>query len=594
MMAGQRKVAKFEKIFVPDGFLYRLGAEKINSRLAEYGVKSLPLARISTVRNNRCPGIILCDPNSITAGLKNTIRAFPKHREGYRIRSMTVAGVDYVVIQGGGARGAFLGSVHLRDEVLKIGKDKVVLDLEAPVNERPAFEIRATYSLDFVCMFDYPLDHWKTAFDLLIENGYNLVQLWTAGCFPSKKFPLTVEWKCNYINEVIEYLHLHEVKVFLMSGVGGWLGMSPGLIRTKPEIRITWPEELYKKFAMETTRMGICMSRGKDIMLDYLEEMYRAYPEADGMALEIYCEKPHCYCPDCQSRGLWKIELDFLKELSGRIWRWKKDAEFSWMIGYGVDQGGADDKMTGHGTWPESRLFSEIRKIKDPRYIWWHIRPQDRYIDRNGKEHRFDDPETIRNISTNCIYPGTYGRMDLLLDTARKAGVRAVYGAPGVRSAYLPRHDQSLFGYFVKKTPADGVNLFDDIITRMSGYIYGQSFWRGEYDGKQVTRKIRRRFFNDEIPVSMVKEILFMYGLIKARIMLSLGKYKLYGDEAGGKALKSLKVLDDKAMGRLRKLTSIRSTLGNDLAKPTTSALKEIEQHAKSIIRYARRARLLK
>jgi len=385
MMAGRKSVEGIEKLFVPEGFLYRLGAEKMNSRLAEYGVKALPLAPISTVRNNRCPGIILCDPDTVTAGLKKTVRAFPKHPEGYRIRTVTVAGVDHMVIQGGAARGAFLGSVRLRDEVLKIGKNGVVLDLEAPISEKPAFDLRATYNLDFALMFNYPLEFWKRAFDLLIENGYNLVQLWTAGCFPSKKYPLTVHWKCDHIEAIIEYLHRHGVKVFLMSGVGGWLGMSPGLIRTKPDIRTTWPRELYKRFPRKSTRMGICISRGKDVMLDYLEEMYRAYPEADGMALEAYCEKPHCQCRDCQSKGLWKLELDFLKEISRRIWQWKKDAEFVWMIGYGVDQGGTDDEMTGHGTWPESRLFSEIRKIKDPRYIWWHVRPDDRYVDRNGR-----------------------------------------------------------------------------------------------------------------------------------------------------------------------------------------------------------------
>ena len=114
-----------------------------------------------------------------------------------------------------------------------------------------------------------------------------------------------------------------------MSGVGGWMGMS-GLIKTQPEIRITWPEELYRIYTLENTRLGICPTKGRNLMLEYLEETYKTYPEADGMSLEVYCEKPHCQCDKCQERGLWKIELDFLKEFSHRIWKWKKDAKFIW------------------------------------------------------------------------------------------------------------------------------------------------------------------------------------------------------------------------------------------------------------------------
>ena len=159
--------------------------------------------------------------------------------------------------------------------------------------------------------YNYPYEFWKKAFTTLVENGYNLFQVYVAGCFPSKKFPETIMWECDYIQKVIDLLHDLDVKVYLQSGVGGWFGMTPGLIKHDPAIRIVWPEKLYKSYTMENTRLGICPTKGKKIMLEYLEEIYQTYPDADGMSLEMFCEKHHCECTQtCRARQVCFHLLD--------------------------------------------------------------------------------------------------------------------------------------------------------------------------------------------------------------------------------------------------------------------------------------------
>src|SRR6185295_13230367 len=57
-----------------------------------------------------------------------------------------------------------------------------------------AFKQRGYY-ITFMRMPTYGLAAWKQAIDCFAADGANLLMLWMAGAFRSKKFPIT--WKYN-------------------------------------------------------------------------------------------------------------------------------------------------------------------------------------------------------------------------------------------------------------------------------------------------------------------------------------------------------------------------------------------------------------
>src|SRR5688572_4186296 len=56
------------------------------------------------------------------------------------------------------------------------------------------FPLRGYY-VTFMRMPTYGLAQWKAAIDCFADDGTNFLQLWTAGAFRSKKFPVT--WRYN-------------------------------------------------------------------------------------------------------------------------------------------------------------------------------------------------------------------------------------------------------------------------------------------------------------------------------------------------------------------------------------------------------------
>src|SRR5437763_1863756 len=64
----------------------------------------------------------------------------------------------------------------------------------APATDAPAFAHRGYY-ITFMRMPTFGLEAWKSAIDCFAADGINLLMLWMAGGFASKKFPIT--WKYN-------------------------------------------------------------------------------------------------------------------------------------------------------------------------------------------------------------------------------------------------------------------------------------------------------------------------------------------------------------------------------------------------------------
>ena len=75
------------------------------------------------------------------------------------------------------------------------------------------FKLRGYY-ITFMRMPVMGLPEWKAAIDCFAEDDINVLILWTAGGFRSKKFPITWEYNQEHANvtndfgrELIDYAH---------------------------------------------------------------------------------------------------------------------------------------------------------------------------------------------------------------------------------------------------------------------------------------------------------------------------------------------------------------------------------------------------
>src|SRR5690349_10132991 len=83
------------------------------------------------------------------------------------------------------------------------------------------FKLRGYY-VTFMRMPVMGLPEWKQAIDCFAQDDINLLILWTAGGFRSKKFPITSEYNQEHANvtndfarELIDYAHRKNIRVLL-------------------------------------------------------------------------------------------------------------------------------------------------------------------------------------------------------------------------------------------------------------------------------------------------------------------------------------------------------------------------------------------
>ncbi len=422
-----------------------------------------------------------------------------------------------------------------------------------------------SYCLDFGFCFNYPKDFWFNYFATLKEYGYNGVMLWVAGILPVEKFEDTLAWRCEYVPEIVDYLHSIGMRVYLMSGVFGWLGMSPGLIKMYPEIEITWSDELKKKFPLDSTRRGICPSRGFDICLEYIESLYQAVPSADGMCLEVFCEKPHCQCSDCQNRGLWKIELEFLNQISNRLWSINPDCEIIWPVGYNT-----------HREAPESKLYSEIAKLKEDRFIWWQVRMYEEYFDEEGNRHRWRDRDVLSKLGRNLLVFITQEPNDVKL--LREVGGLGITTAdPNVRYLFLPNVDPRHFGYFVEAPPAEPY-LYNHLLFHLRGYRRMTQFADENWSEDRFIHQVADKFFDEYSGDERLKISSYAVQIEKMilddRVCMFRSAERVWGDIDGGEVV------------RVKELTRAKISLLKQVVKiePKNKWAVELVEVAKGLI----------
>lgn len=196
-----------------------------------------------------------------------------------------------------------------------------------------AFKQRGYY-ITFMRMPTFGLSAWKQAIDCFAADGINLLILWMAGGFRSKKFPITWQYnqehenvRADFLPELIRYAHGKGIQVLLGFTPFGYDGVNqypvehPELKALKKDGRPT------DKFGIHCWGWNLCPSKPQSqrFMIEYAREMVLDfYPEADGLLIES-SDYAICHCPDCRGH-FYDREFDFVSAISNDIWKAKRDA----------------------------------------------------------------------------------------------------------------------------------------------------------------------------------------------------------------------------------------------------------------------------
>ena len=198
---------------------------------------------------------------------------------------------------------------------------------DAPLSDRG-------YYITFMRMPTYGLPQWKQIIDCLHADGCNLLLLWVAGAFRSKKFPITWKFNAEHANvradfgrELIAYARAKGVRVLLgftpfgYDGVNQYTIEHPGLKARKAD------GGEVDAFGIYCWGHNLCPSKPESqrFMLEYAREMaFDFYPGADGLLIES-SDYAACHCADCRGH-FYEREFRFVRAISDEVWARKPDA----------------------------------------------------------------------------------------------------------------------------------------------------------------------------------------------------------------------------------------------------------------------------
>lgn len=190
------------------------------------------------------------------------------------------------------------------------------------------------YYLTFMRMPTFGLAAWKRTVDAFATDGINLLVLWVAGGFRSKRFPITWRYNADHENvradfagDLIRHAQSKGIRVLLGFTPFGYDGVNQYAIE-HPELRARKPDgSPADEFGIHCWGWNLCPSRPESqrFMLDYAREMFfDFYPHADGLLIES-SDYAICHCPDCAGR-YYEREFELVAALSADVWKVKPDA----------------------------------------------------------------------------------------------------------------------------------------------------------------------------------------------------------------------------------------------------------------------------
>lgn len=205
----------------------------------------------------------------------------------------------------------------------------------AAVDDEPAgpFRLRGYY-FTLMRMPTFGREAWREILDRVRDDGGNVVILWTAGGFRSKRFPQTWEHnaehenvKRDFVRGLIDDAHDRGIKVLLGFTPFGYDGVNR-MSLTRPEWKATGPDGgPTAKFGIHCWGYNLCPGRDdtREFMRDYVREMaFEFYPNADGLLIES-SDYAVCHCERCGPR-YFDNEFAFVRTISDEAWARDPDA----------------------------------------------------------------------------------------------------------------------------------------------------------------------------------------------------------------------------------------------------------------------------
>lgn len=195
------------------------------------------------------------------------------------------------------------------------------------------FQLRGYY-ITFMRMPVMGLAEWKQSVDCFAEDGVNVVVLWMAGGFGSKKFPITWQYNVEHHNvtndfarELIDYAHTKNIRVLLGFTPYGYDGVNRYSIE-HPDLKAKKADgSPVDEFGIHCWGWNLCPSRTESqrFMREYISEMcFEFYSNADGLLIES-SDYNICRCADCGPK-YYDREFAFVKWISNEFWKRKSDA----------------------------------------------------------------------------------------------------------------------------------------------------------------------------------------------------------------------------------------------------------------------------
>jgi hypothetical protein len=209
----------------------------------------------------------------------------------------------------------------------------VSLLVAEPIRAGDLFADRGYY-LTFMRMPVMRLTEWKQALDCFAEDRANVVILWVAGGFRSKKYPITWRYNEDHENvrrdfgrELIDYAHSRGIRILLGLTPFGYDGVNQIPIE-QPELKARGSSgQPVEAFGIHSWGWNLCAAQpaAQAFMRAYAREMFfEFYPNADGLFIES-SDYGICHCPDC-GEHYYDREFAFVRGISEDVWRVRTNA----------------------------------------------------------------------------------------------------------------------------------------------------------------------------------------------------------------------------------------------------------------------------
>jgi hypothetical protein len=366
------------------------------------------------------------------------------------------------------------------------------------------FQLRGYY-LTFMRMPVMGLQEWKQAVDCFKEDDVNVLILWTAGGFGSKKFPITWQYNMEHHNvtndfmrELIDYAHTKNIRVLLGFTPFGYDGVNRYPIE-HPELKAKKADGTpVDEFGIHCWGWNLCPSQPESqrFMREYISEMcFDFYPNADGLLIES-SDYNICRCPDCGPK-YYDREFAFVKWISDEMWKRKPNATIVVFPHYfaggkipGMDAVAAQqqfDSRWGLAFSPHSSHFKPELIAKAHESIYWSDAP-------------------------------ILGTPRGIMEAARAARRNGVSGfVPSMEAfSYVTQHTEggepSEVGKrrtaFGMDTLAEGKMPYSALLPRVQRFAFREFSQNPDLDFAEFERRLSKSFFEGESNIAATKDLL--------------------------------------------------------------------------------------